>query len=75
MSMEGEREPTEIKQLRRDLETLAGDMEAGRQWLSAAMEKGWAIAGLLAAFPEFADLLGGATGSSRTTGRRRTPSR
>ncbi|MCE3246243.1 MAG: hypothetical protein K0R41_68 [Geminicoccaceae bacterium] len=56
--MEGEGEPTEIKQLRRDLETLAGDMEAGGQWLGAAMEKGWAIAGSLAAFPEFADLLG-----------------
>lgn len=27
--MEGEREPTEIKQLRRDLETLADDWEAG----------------------------------------------
>jgi hypothetical protein len=56
--MEGEGEPTEIKQLRRDLETLAGDMEAGGEWLSAAMEKGWAVAGSLAAYPQLADLLG-----------------
>ena len=56
--MEGEGEPTEIKQLRRDLETLAGDMDAGGEWLSAAMEKGWGIAGSLAAYPQLADLLG-----------------
>ncbi len=56
--MEGEGEPTEIKQLRRDLETIAGDMQAGGEWLSAAMEKGWAMAGSLAAYPELADLLG-----------------
>ena len=56
--MEGEGEPAEIKQLRRDLETLAGDMEASGEWLSAAMEKGWAVAGSLAAYPELADLLG-----------------
>ena len=56
--MEGEGEPTEIKQLRRDLETLAADMESGGEWLSAAMEKAWAIAGSLAVFPQLADLLG-----------------
>ena len=56
--MEGEREPTEIKQLRRDLETLADDWEAGGEWLSAAMEKGWAVAGSLIDYPELADLLG-----------------
>jgi len=56
--MEGEDEPAEIKQLRRDLETLAGDMEAIGEWLSAAMEKSWGVAGALAAYPEFADLLG-----------------
>jgi hypothetical protein len=56
--MEGEGEPTEIRQLRRELETLAEDMEAGGQWLSAAMEKAWVIAGSLAAYPELADLLG-----------------
>jgi hypothetical protein len=56
--MEGEQEPTEIKQLRRDLETLADDMEAGGEWLAAAMEKAWAVAGSLAAYPALADLLG-----------------
>jgi hypothetical protein len=56
--MEGEGEPTEIKQLRRDLETLAGDMAKGGEWRSAAMEKGWGVAGSLAAYPELADLLG-----------------
>ena len=30
--MEGEGQPTEIKQLRRDMETRAGDMEAGGRW-------------------------------------------
>ena len=56
--MEGEGEPTEIRQLRRNLETLAADMAAGGKWLSAAMEKGWAVAGSLAAYTELADLLG-----------------
>jgi hypothetical protein len=56
--MEGEGEPGEIRQLRRDLETVAGDMDAGGRWLAAAMEKGWAVAGSLAAYPQLADLLG-----------------
>ncbi len=56
--MEGEDEPIEIRQLRRDLHTLAGDMEAGGEWLAAAMKKGWAVAGSLAAYPQLADLLG-----------------
>jgi hypothetical protein len=56
--MEGEGEPAEIKQLRRELETRASDMEAGGRWLSEAMEKSWAVAGSLAEYPELADLLG-----------------
>lgn len=56
--MEGEGEPVEIRQLRRDLETRSGDMEASGQWLSEAMEKSWAVAGSLAEYPELADLLG-----------------
>ncbi len=56
--MEGEGQPTEIKQLRRDMETRAGDMEAGGRWLSEAMEKSWAVAGSLAEYPKLADLLG-----------------
>jgi hypothetical protein len=56
--MEGEGEPTEMRQLRRDLETLADDWETGGDWLSAAMEKSWAVAGALVEYPELADLLG-----------------
>ena len=56
--MEGEGEPAEIKQLKRDLATLAGDMDAIGEWLSAAMEKSWAVAGSLAAYQELADVLG-----------------
>ena len=56
--MEGEGEPTELKQLRRELETLADDMEAGGEWLAAAMRKGWDVAGSLAEYPQLADLLG-----------------
>ena len=55
--MEGEEQPTEIKQLRRDMETRAGDMEAAGRWLSEAMEKSWAVAGSLAEYPKLADLL------------------
>jgi hypothetical protein len=56
--MEGEGEPTEIRQLRRDLDVLAGDWEAGGAWLAAAMEKSWAVAGSLIDYAELADLLG-----------------
>ena len=56
--MEGEEEPTEIRQLKRDLETTAKDMEAGSEWLAQAMEQSWGIAGAAAAFPALADLLG-----------------
>ena len=56
--MEGEGEPSEIKQLKRGLETRAGEMEEGGRWLSEAMEKSWGVAGSLAEYPELADLLG-----------------
>ena len=56
--MEGEDEPTEIRQLKRDLETTAKDMEAASGWLARAMEQSWGIAGAAAAFPALADLLG-----------------
>ena len=56
--MEGEEEPAELRQLKRDLETAAGDMEASSEWLSSAMEAAWGVAGALAAYPELADLLG-----------------
>lgn len=56
--MEGGGEPAEIKRIKRDLETVAGDMEETGNWLSAAMEQAWGIAGALAAYPALADLLG-----------------
>jgi hypothetical protein len=56
--MEGEGEPAEIKRLRRDLGTLAGDYEEIGAWMTEAMEKSWQIAGALAQYPAFADLLG-----------------
>lgn len=56
--MEGQGEPAEIKRIKRDLATLADDMDQTGSWLSAAMEQAWGIAGMLAAYPELADLLG-----------------
>ena len=56
--MEGEGEPAEIKRLRRDLATLAGDFEEVGAWMAEAMEKSWQIAGALAEYPALADLLG-----------------
>jgi hypothetical protein len=56
--MEGEGEPAEIKQLKRDLETIAAQMDEGGTWLARAMEQAWQVAGSLAAYPPLADLLG-----------------
>ena len=56
--MEGEGEPAELRQMRRDLENVAADMEHTGAWLAAAMEQSWEIAGALAAYPALADLLG-----------------
>ena len=56
--MEGEGEPSEIKRLRRDLDTLAGDFEEIGAWMTEAMEKSWQVAGALAEYPVLADLLG-----------------
>ena len=56
--MEGEGEPAEIKRLRRGLETLADDVEQTGEWLAAAMEQAWQVAGSLAGYPVLADLLG-----------------
>ena len=39
--MEGEGEPAEIKQLKRDLETIAARMDEGGTWLARAMEQAW----------------------------------
>ena len=56
--MEGEGEPVELERLQRDLETLAGDIDRTGDWLAAAMEQSWQVAGALAAYPALADLLG-----------------
>jgi len=56
--LEGEGEPAEIKQLRRDIETAAKDHDQTSAWLSAAMEQSWHIAGALADYAALADLLG-----------------
>ena len=56
--MEGEDEPGEIKRLRRDLQTLADDVEQTGDWLAEAMGQAWEVAGSLAAYPVLADLLG-----------------
>lgn len=56
--LEGEGEPAEIAKLKRDLETLAADMETSGEWLGTAMEQAWQVAGALAEYPELADLLG-----------------
>jgi hypothetical protein len=56
--MEGEGEPAELARLKRDLGTLADDLEATGAWMTDAMEKSWQIAGALAQYPQLADLLG-----------------
>ena len=56
--MEGEGEPVEVARLKRDLETIATDCEETGSWLSQAMEQAWQTAGMLAAYPALADLLG-----------------
>jgi len=56
--LEGEAEPVEIERIRRDVERLAADIEETGEWLGAAMEQAWQLAGALAAYPALADLLG-----------------
>jgi hypothetical protein len=56
--MEEEREPAELKRLKRDLDTMAGDFDEVGAWMTKAMEKSWQIAGALADYPALADLLG-----------------
>lgn len=56
--MEGEEEPAEIGQMKRELATRAEDMEAVGGWLANAMEQSWAVAGALARYSQLADLLG-----------------
>jgi hypothetical protein len=56
--MEGEGEPAEIADLKRDVESLAAGCEQTGEWLSGAMEHSWGIAGSLVQFDDLIDLLG-----------------
>ncbi len=56
--MEGEGEPAEITRIKRDLETVAADMEETGNWLAQAMGQSWQVAGALVQYPALADLLG-----------------
>ena len=56
--MEGEGEPSEITQLKRDLRLYASDAREAGEWLSAAMQSNWDIASVLFDIDALADLLG-----------------
>jgi hypothetical protein len=56
--MEGEGEPAEIAQLKREIEEKAAGCEQTGEWLSTAMEQAWSIAGALVQFEDLIDLLG-----------------
>ena len=56
--MEGEGEPAEITQIKRDLRTAADANIAVGEWLTSAMSASWEVATALLDIPELADLLG-----------------
>jgi hypothetical protein len=56
--MEGEGEPAEITQIKRDLRTAADANIAVGDWLTSAMGTSWEVATALLDIPELADLLG-----------------
>jgi hypothetical protein len=56
--MEGEGEPSEIFQLKRELTNIAADFEKSGNWLSEAMEKSWDSAAKLITIPRLEDVLG-----------------
>jgi hypothetical protein len=56
--MEGEGEPAEVAQIKRELTTMAQDGEQIAAWLTSAMESSWGVAEALVAYPDLADLLG-----------------
>ncbi|HEY7121477.1 MAG TPA: hypothetical protein VH329_02860 [Solirubrobacterales bacterium] len=56
--MEGGGEPAEITDLKREIEEKAAGCEQTGEWLAAAMEQSWAIAGFLVEFDDLIDLLG-----------------
>jgi hypothetical protein len=56
--MEGEDEPAEVAQLKREMGEKAAGCERTGEWLSTAMEQAWEIAGALVRFDDLIDLLG-----------------
>ena len=56
--MEGEGEPAEIAQMKREIEEKAAGSERTGEWLGQAMEQSWGIAGALVQFDDLIDLLG-----------------
>jgi hypothetical protein len=56
--LEGEREPAELRNLKRDLATAADDFAATGEWLRQAMMSSWETARALLPQPGLADLLG-----------------
>jgi hypothetical protein len=56
--MEGEGEPSEITQLKRDLHLYASDARGAGEWLAAAMQSNWELTHVLFDIDELADLLG-----------------
>lgn len=56
--MEGEGEPTEISQLKRDLKIMGEDFEKSGNWLAKAMENSWEAASQLVKIPTLEDVLG-----------------
>ena len=56
--MEGEGEPGEIAEMKSEIERMAASCERTGEWLSAAMEQSWGIAGALVQFDDLIDLLG-----------------
>ena len=56
--MEGEGEPSEISQLKRELKNIADDCEKSGNWLSKAMENSWNAALQLIKIPMLEDVLG-----------------
>ncbi len=56
--MEGEGEPVEVTQLKRDLRSFGDDSVAAGAWLATAMESSWGVAVMLLEIRDLADLLG-----------------
>jgi hypothetical protein len=56
--MEGEGEPAELTQMKREIEEKAAGCEQTGEWLGQAMEQSWGIAGSLVQFDDLIDLLG-----------------